>query len=215
MVLVIFPILMFIISLTLHKTMAMMIHNQYLDMELVSPVYFYDCGTHYAYPVERTNSGSTMKVDFRFDSAEARGILMYKVQRKETIGSDHPFDIDAKAIEEVSKRMRLLVAWKIERFRWPKVRIMLVEYDNEPIMNEDKLVQLHDKIYAIPFRVYDWTLQKDGIYESKWLMCDNTALMVTCELMRKESLALKITISKGFKDELTIRPIWIDSTRQV
>jgi hypothetical protein len=203
MILVILTILMFIISLTLHKTIAIAIHNQYPDIELASPVYFHNCETSYEYPVERTNVGSTMKIEFIFNSDQdkPRGILVYTIQRKETMRSDHPSSIDDKVIEDALKRMRLLIAWKIEHFRWPRVRIMLVEYDNEPILNEDKLAQLCDKVNNIP--------SDHNHSKYTWLICDNTTLTITHKVMRKEGFELKMIISGELIDR-GIRPIWIE-----
>jgi hypothetical protein len=46
-------------------------------------------------------------------------------------------------------------------------------------------------------------------------MCDNTALMITYNIMQKEGLEFKITISKEAKDKYTKSALWIDSERQV
>jgi hypothetical protein len=53
MMVTIFPMLMYVISLTLYRTMAVTIHNRYPDTELVSPVYFCNHGKCYEYPVEK------------------------------------------------------------------------------------------------------------------------------------------------------------------
>jgi hypothetical protein len=203
--------LMYAISLILHTTMAMTIHNQCSDIELTSPMYFCSHGTHYEQPVERTCVGTTMKIGFRFDPNrdEFGGILVYEMQKKEIMRSDHQSSIDAiyaKTIEETSKAMRLLVTWKIKRFGEFKVDIVLVEYDNKSVMSKDRLAQLYDKIDVMPFN-------HDPPYNCTWLVSDNAVLTVTYEIMRKESLELKVTMSKGIKNLNIIRPMWIDSTR--
>jgi hypothetical protein len=212
MMLAIFPTLTCTVSLTLQKTMIMTVYNLYSDIELVSPMYFYNCETYYEYP-EIMYIGTMMKIDFRFDSDqdEPGGILMYKVQRKETTRSDHQFSIDAisaKVIEEVTKRIRLLVAWKIERSGKPKVNIILVECDNETVLDKDKLAQLYDKIDNQPSRHYEFS-------ERTWLMYPNTVLETAYWVVHEEGLGLNIIISDGIEDEDVMRPMWIDSTRQV
>jgi hypothetical protein len=189
--------------------MIMTIYNQYSNIELASPVYSHNCETCCEYPVERTDTDSTMKIDFRFnrDQNEPRGILVYTIQRKEAMKTDHQSSISTiytKVMEEASKKMKLVVAWKVEHFRRPKVRIVSVEYDNELILDEDKLAQLYDKVYNIP----------SGHDSSRytWLICDNAALLVEYEVARKGDLELKITISEGLINQ-GIRPMWIDSTR--
>jgi hypothetical protein len=210
MMLTIFSILIYTISLTLYKTMAVTVHNWYSNIELTSLIYFCNHGRCYEYPVGNTDAGVMMKRDFRFDlnQDECGGILMYEVQRKGNIRFDYRFSIDtisAKAIEEASKMTRLLVIWKIERFGKSKVNIMLVEYDNKLVLDEDKLARLYDKVNDIP----------SGHNPSKLLMCDNTMLAATHKVVREAGLELKITISKGVRDLDTIRSMWIGLERQV
>jgi hypothetical protein len=194
------------VSLTLHETMDVAVHNRYPDIGLVSPVYFCSCGTCYEYPVKRTNTDVVVKIGFRFDidQNEPGGILMYKVQRK----SDTRFDrqsstntIYAKAIEEASEMMQLLITWKIKHFEESKVNIVLVEYGNELVLNEDKLVQLYEN--DIP--------SEDNPF--KWLMYDNTVLAARHELVRKTGFESRITVYEGVKDERTMKPMWIESER--
>jgi hypothetical protein len=131
-----------------------------------------------------------------------------KYEKKESIKPDYQSIINiipVKAIEEASKMMQLLVTWKINRSECSKVDIMLVEYDDKLALSEDKLAQLCEKVNGIPSNYYIIT----------WLMCDNTVLAGTYEVMSEEGLELKITISEGTENEYTMRPMWIDSTRQV
>jgi hypothetical protein len=135
------------VSFTFPEKMVMTVHNRYLGIELASPVHFCNHGTYYEYS-KRTDTGAMMKLDFRSDpdQAESWGILMYKVQRRGTIRSNQQSSTDtiyAKVIEEASKKIRLLITWKIKRSEAPKLNVMLVEHDNTLILNEDRLVKLH------------------------------------------------------------------------
>jgi hypothetical protein len=205
--LVLFLMLMCTASLTLQKTIVMAVHNQYSDIELASPVYFYNLGTYYKYPVVRANTGTVMKIGFIFDLDKLPGgILMYKVRRKRNAIPDHQSSIDtiyAKAIEDVSKTTRLLVTWKIERSEKPKVNVMLVEHDNKLVLNEDKLAQLYDKVNNTP----------SGHDTSAWLIYGDKMPPVICEVVQKDSLELKVTVSTKFRYLSAIRPIWISSER--
>jgi hypothetical protein len=183
------------------------IRNQHPDIELTSPVYFCKCGKYYKYPIERTDDGTVMKIDFRpdFDQDTPGGILIYKVQRKRNAGSNHQSNIDNiydRVIEETSERIRLLIAWKIKRSEKPKVKIVLVEYDNHFVLNESKLAQLYDKFDIIP----------SSYYENTWSMYDNTVLKTTYGVIH-EDLELKITISEGIKDWCTMPALWINLER--
>jgi hypothetical protein len=202
-------ILTYTASLTLYGVMNVTIHNQYPDIELISPVYFCNRGAYNEYPIERTDDSATMKIEFRFGLDKLPGgILMYEVQRKEKAKSDHRSNTDTtstEAIEYTSKMIRLLVVWKFESFRKPRVYIVLAEHDNALVLNEDKLAQLYDKINDVP----------SSHNLSGWLMCDNTALTVTYKTVMKKGHELEITISGGVKNEYTRQALWIDPERQV
>jgi hypothetical protein len=207
-VLAIFIILICPISLTLHKVMDMTIHNQYPDIELTSPVYFYNCGTYNEYPVERTDDSAMMKIEFRFDLGqyESRGILMYEVRKKGNEVSNHQSDIDimhVKLTEKVSKMMRLLVTWKVERLKKPSVHIMLIEHNNNLVLNEDKLAKLYDKIN-------DRSSRYDNPSRCAWLICNNAALVATCKATGKNCPKLNINISKEDKNKYTKKPMWVN-----
>jgi hypothetical protein len=205
---VIFSMLMCTVSLTFPETMVMIVHNQYPDIKLVSPVYLCNHGTYYTYPVRKTNAGTMMEIEFRSDPDQNKidGILMYKMQRKRKTRSNHRSIID-KVIEEASKMMRLLVIWRIECSGEPKVNIMLIEYNNEFVLNEDRLAQFYEEVNDIPSG-YDLPI-------CTWLVCNNTVLKVEYRLVRKAVLESNIIIYKGAEDKHTMKPIWIDSTRQV
>jgi hypothetical protein len=197
-------------SLTLHKTMIMTVHNQYPDIELESPAYFCNRGKLYEHHIEGTNAGAMIDIDLKFDidQDELGGILIYEVRKRESIEFDHQSIISAmaaRAIGETSEMIRFSILWKIKRFERPKVNTMLIECDNELVSNEDKLAQLYDNIDSrLPN--YD---------RHTWLMCNNTALKGKYDVEQEEGLELKIDISEGVKNEDNIKPIWIDSTRQV
>jgi hypothetical protein len=209
MMLSIFLMLTFTTSLTLHNTAIMTIHNQHPDIELVAPVYFCNCGTYYEYPVEGVDTNTITRIGFRFelDQNESSGILVYGLRRKNREGSDHQSSVDTiytKVIEEASKMTRLLVTWKVKHSWGPRVKIMLVEYDNGLVLSEDKLAQLYEKVNDI-YSVYH--PDKDT-----WLMCDNTILKATHSL-ENSGLRSKITISEGLMDRDVTRSRWIDSER--
>jgi hypothetical protein len=154
--------------------MIMTVYNQYSGIELASPIYFCNHEKHYEYPVERTRAGSVMRTEFRFDpdQDEPGGILVCKVRRKSNATSDRQTSVDtiyARVIEEAANMMLLLVTWKIEHLDEPKVNIILVEYDNELVLNEDKLAQLYDKNNVIPFKC-------NRFRGTTWLMCGDAKI---------------------------------------
>jgi hypothetical protein len=201
------------VSLILYGIMDVVVHNQYSDIELISPVYFCNRGTYDEYPIEKKDVSTMMRIGFSFGLDKLPGgILMYEVQGSGNTKSDCQPSTDTtstEAVEVTSKMMRLLVVWKIEHFGEPSVYIVLVEHDKELVLNgEDKLAQLYDKVNDQFSRCYSFS-------ESTWLVCDNTVLKATYEIVQKESFELNIAISKGTKDKYTKSALWIDSERQV
>jgi hypothetical protein len=197
--------------------MDVTIYNQYPDIELISPIYFCNHGKRYEYLIERTDGSTMMKTSFRieFDKLYS-SILVYEVQRKENTRSDYQLNADTtstEAVEDTSKMMRLLVAWKEDDSRKLITRILLVEHDNELVLNEDRLTQLYDKIYNMPNEVYDWILKYDDIYKSTWLVYDNMVLEAANEIIYEKGCELKITISEGARNLDSMKPFWIDSER--
>jgi hypothetical protein len=210
MMLMIFLVLTCTISLTLHKVMNMTIHNRHSGIELVSLAYFCAGGTYYEYPAGKTNIGVMMIFDFRFDPDQdtSGGILIYEIRRKGNEISDLQSNVDpiyTKAIEEASKMMRLLVIWKTKHLEEPKANAILVEYDNRLVLDEDKLAQLYGNVNDIPYDRHRCT----------WSIYSNTALVIRCKVAWKESLRLDVDISYKERDSNAIRPMWIDSERQV
>jgi hypothetical protein len=197
-------------SLTLHITMDVAVHNHCSDIELSSPVYFCNCETYKGYSVERIDDGAIMKIGFRYgiNQEEYGGILIYEVQRKGNIKHDHQLSTDAtpiKTVEDIYKIMRLLVTWKID-FSWNiSARILLIEHDNELVLNSDKLAQLYGKIYGISSRYDSRTL----------LICKNTVLETTYKIIHEKGTELKMNISEEVENEYTMKPMWIDSERQI
>jgi hypothetical protein len=198
-------------SFTLHKTMDVTIHNQHPNIDLAVLVYFCDGGTYNERPVERMDIDAMINIGFQFGLDKLPyGILMCQVQKNGNTMSDHQPNADTtstKAVEDTSKMMQLLVTWKIERFREPKVHIVLVEHDSKLVLDEDKLARLYDKID-------DWFSRHYSTSKSTWLVCDNIVLEASVEV-HEEDLELKIIISEGVRNTDNMKPMWIDSTRQV
>jgi hypothetical protein len=109
MMLEVFPMLMYTISLALYETMVVAVHNHYPDIELVSPVYFCDGRTYNEYTVEKTDVGTVMSIGFRLGLLDElpNGILMCEVQRKGNTKSDHQPNTDTTSTvsDKTSKMM--------------------------------------------------------------------------------------------------------------
>jgi hypothetical protein len=191
--------------------MDVTVHKQSPIIESISPVYLCDSGTYSEYSVEGTDDGSIVKTGFKFGLDKLPGgIFVCEVQRKGNIEFDHYSSADTtftEDVENISETMRLLVAWKINYLWWPNVQIVLIVYGNELVLNEDKLTQLYSKID-------DQFFERHDASESTWLVCDDTVLEITYEIVQKVGIELKITISEGVEDENAEPALWIDSEGQ-
>lgn len=153
-------------------------------------------------------TGVVTKLDFRFDTVqdEFSGILMYEIRKKGNIRFNHQSGTDSistKVIEKTLKMMRLLVTWKIKYSGQPKVNIMLVDYDNKLILDEDKLVKLYNKVNGIPA-----DHNSSGCVR---LLCDDIMLEVTPKVVWESGLKLDITASTILRDPDIIKPMRIES----
>jgi hypothetical protein len=204
--------LMCIVSLIPRGAIDMTVHNQYSDIELVSPVYFCNRGTYDARSVKGKNASTMMNINFSFGlDGLPGGILVYEVRRERNTKSDCQSSTNttsAETVGDTSRIMQILVAWNVKRFGEPRVHIVLVEHDSMLILNGDKLAKLYDK-------VNDQLAGRSDFSKSAWMVCDNTVLKATYEIAQEEGLTLKITISKGAKNEYAKSALWIDPERQV
>jgi hypothetical protein len=125
------------------------------------------------------------------------------MQRKGNAASNYPSNIDTiytKVVEEASKMMKLLVTWESKHSKKPIVNVMFIEY--ESVVNEDKLMQLYDKINSISLDCKTF----------RRLICSRKILTVAYNVVRN-NFELKIIISERFKNLKTMKSIWIDPKR--
>jgi hypothetical protein len=177
----------------------LIIHNQFPGIELVSPLYYSNGAVCCLSPDQRVDVGSTMQAGFNIDLAQEEpiGALMYKLQRKNT---DQP---DEKAISnEEAICTRLVMIWKVYRSGEFHIVSFLIEHDKDCIWDKDKLIKLvkRRKLFNIQYTSF----------EDTWLMHDNTVLMTSLNVTRKEKhYKLEMTISETNINEDTRRSLYI------
>jgi hypothetical protein len=126
---------------------------------------------------------------------EPYGVLMYKLQRKQT----------HKSIEfgkDISSATYLLVVWEFSRFNELYADVLLVEHDKG--FDKDALKHLYknDKKYIL----------HSSLVIETWLLNDNAALIATSETMNEGHL-LNITISQVERYNYVRTPAYIDPGR--
>jgi hypothetical protein len=184
----------------------LMIHHQFLGVELVSPVCAGNSVTCYLSPDQRVVAASTIRVDFNIDPDrdESIGALIYKLQKK---NASQPNE-EIISSEEEATCIQLVVVWKVNSSKEFCVASFLIEHNNSYIWNEDRLVKLAEncKLFSI----------QHSLIKSTWSIRNNTVARMILNIAReKECFKLETTISEGSINENTLRPRCINLDRLV
>jgi hypothetical protein len=186
-------ILMYAVRLNIQPSFKLIIHNQCLNVGLVSPIYITGDGLecyrppdYKAYVGDITRSGFIIKSDFR-----SYGVLIYRLQRRQSL-----------EFTEIAKN----AFWRIFESRVLYAYVALVEYAKEITWNEDNL----NKFYYVN---HDRLKECNEIILDTWLM-DNMVLKMTFNARDlKGNPELSISISEEKKDSYTMRPFCINLKR--
>jgi hypothetical protein len=191
-------VLMYVISLFVQPSIKLNIHNQCLDVDLASLVYVTSDGLEcHRSPDYKVYAGDTMRSGFIIKSDDrSYGVLIYELQRKQSHKS-------TEIGEDTSSSVHLLVVWRISESKELYTDVLLVEHDKGS--DKDNLSTLYDKNISL-FR-----LCPASVIET-WLLNDNTALMITSEIMDKGQL-LNITISEIERYDCVRKPAHTDLKR--
>jgi hypothetical protein len=189
---------MHVFSLSIKPTFKLNIHNQCLNVDLVSPIYIIDDWLECRRPPDyKVCAGDTMKSGFMIKwNYETGGALIYKPQRKQ---SHEPIEIG----EDASSEAHLLVIWKLSKSKMLYSDVLLVEHDKRLDWNKDGLKELYHKNR---FRLCSYSATE------RWSLDDNVAFMTTFEIMNRSRI-LNITISEVERDSDTRMPAYIDLKR--
>jgi hypothetical protein len=182
------------------------IHNQCLDIGLASPIYITHSPSEYYKTFDhrplssqlvhyKVRAGDTTKSSFTIDEldSEPLGALIYKLQKRQS----HVFEID----KGTSNTTCLLVIWRIFEFKKLYADVLLAEHDKGFVWSKNNLKVLYCKNI-------NWFGLHTGSATKTWLLDDNTALMITSEIM-SEDRTLNITIAEveRYNDEKISAPV--------
>jgi hypothetical protein len=193
-------VLIYALSLPIQPSVKLSLHNQCLNVDLISPTYItgeeLEC---YKPPDYKACVGNTISSSFIIKSGnESDGALICKLQKKRMHGS-------TEAGEDTSSATHLLVVWKISKSNELYVDVLLVEHDKVFDWDKDNLKYLYHK----NFGRFKWFT--DSATE-KWLWDNDVALMITSEIMNEGQL-LNVTISEVERDNGMKTPLHIDLER--
>jgi hypothetical protein len=180
----------------------LIVHNQCLGIELVSPVYAYDNATCHLSPDQRLDSGSTMKAGFNIDSTqeESIGILMYELKNTKQ------FSNNVISREDKARCAHFSMIWKVNNSKEFYVNWHIIVHEKGRIWNRDKLIELAKQcdIFNI----------KHSPIEETLLTHNNTVLMTRANITHEgECYILEITISETNIRHNTWRPWYLDMDR--
>jgi hypothetical protein len=178
------------------------IHNQCLNIDLVSPIYTAGDGLEcHRAPDYKVYARDTMRSAFIINKSDdgPYGVLIYKLQRRQ---SHESTDAD----ENTSSVTHLLVVWRISESKL-YTYITLVGHTKAFTWNRDKLNKLYHKNY-------DRLKERTNITSDTWLLDDNMTLKMTfCARDLEGNSELSISISEEEKGDYIMRPLFIDPER--
>jgi hypothetical protein len=197
--------LIYIPSLEFQSPTSVIIHNQCLNIELISPVYFGNGVVCPKLSDQQIDINTEMKIRFEINTTqdEFEGGLLYKLHRN--LHDQNDMDVSTTETHE-TKYVYMLVAWKMKDSKL-FAYVVLVEHTKEFIWNEDKLRKLYDKNHDL--------LEKyNGTISGTWFMDDNITLKTVSKAGgSKGNFKLSISISEGKRTSYAIRPLCIDLER--
>jgi hypothetical protein len=194
-------ILTYTVSLSIRSLVKLNIHDQCLNVGLVSPIYITGNGLEcHKPPAYRVYAGETMRSGFIINKSDDMfyGVLIYRLQRRWTHEST---DIGKDAISAA----HLLVVWRISEFNELYADVLLIEHTKAFTWDEDNLKKLY-------YENYDRLKGYAGTISNTWLI-DNMVLRTTFSARNlRGNPKLSISISEE-RDDYAASPFCIDLTR--
>jgi hypothetical protein len=196
----IFIMLIYTVRLHIRPSFKLNIHNQCMNVDLVSPTYITGKELEFHKPPDHnvcTNNITRSAFIIKLDAA-SYGALIYRLQRKQSHES-------TETNEDILNAVCLLAAWEISGSNNLCVDIFLVEHDKVFDWEKDDLEELYRK-NSNRFRLYP------NSAEERWLLSDNTALTTTFDIM-DEDRTLDIIVSEVERYDGMRMPAHIDLGR--
>jgi hypothetical protein len=177
------------------------VHNQCLDFELVSPEYLgYDVIWHIL-PDQKVNANTMTSAAFKRDISKLgfTTALLYKLCRRSHNSDDQS---NADNTKDTSTNIQLLVIWRsVNRYEF-RVNAILIKHESTITWDKEKLMKLCS--------MYRTLNKYDRIIEDTWLL-DDEAVLMTILKWGAEKHTIEITISEATKKDDSIEPLWVPS----
>jgi hypothetical protein len=194
-------VLMCVVRVCFQPSVKLNIHNQCLNVDLVSPAYiihgWLDCHRPLNYKVCAGDIARSGFIVYNPLNAPG-GVLIYRLQRRQ---SHESIDID----RNTSNIVHLLVIWEVSRPVELYTDVLLVEHDKGYDWNEVDLKRLYRE------NTHRFRMFPNSVTET-WSLDDNIALMTTSKIMNEDHI-LDITISEVERNNCVKIPALIDMKR--
>jgi hypothetical protein len=163
----------------------LILHHQFPDTELVSPVHAGDGVECYLSPDQTVDVGSTTQAGFDIDltQEEPISILTYELKYKKQLHKD------AISSEDEASCILLYIVWKFSDAKECCVVSDMIEYDQGCVWDRDNLMKLARRYNTVNIHIPT---------ENTHLMRDNTVLLTRMNMAcEEECYKLEMTISEG------------------
>jgi hypothetical protein len=173
----------------------LVIHHRFPNVELVFSIYTGDIKACYLSPDQNVNVGSVIRAGFDIDpnQEESTGVLMYRLQRKNTEQTDE------------ATYLQLFIIWKVNSSKEFSVVSNLIEHDKSHVWDRDSLLKLAER--------YELANVQSKSIEDTWLMRDNTMLMTWMNITREKCYKLEMILAKTSIKDSARRPQYIHLDR--
>jgi hypothetical protein len=196
--------LMYTISLALQLPSSVTIHNQCLNTELVSPVYFGNGARCSRLSDQQIVVDTKMRACFEIYviQDDFEGALLLELKRY----FDSQYSMDTSTTEtNEAIHVYMLVAWKVKDAKF-SAYVALIEHNKELTWREDELKRFYDEHRG-------WLMEFNDTVLDTWLMDNNIVLKTTFSASDlRGSPELSISISED-KDDYAMRPFRINPER--
>jgi hypothetical protein len=175
------------------EMLTIIIHNQYPDLELTSPVYFSDGTTCHLFPDQKADIGTTTKASFGIGSKqkEFKGALLYKLRRKYSDRTDNLPNNHTISTKK-AKNTHLLITWDIFDIegQYHSFYACLIECDADFTWDENKL-------WALRYQYMDYISEEYNYLSLTWLTNDGAVVRMRDYTTYGLDCKLNIVITKG------------------
>jgi hypothetical protein len=153
-------------------------------------------------PDQKVDTNTMTRASFGIDIAkhEFASALIYKLQRKNHLKSNHQSNVNNTSIEDTLTSIQLLVIWGSDNRHNFSARALLIKHSNTMTWDENTLKKLYYMHHTL--------LGDDHNIKDIWLL-DDTTILMTILKWKEENHTFEIIISKRTRKDGSMTPLWV------